>query len=77
MITRLMAQNPALLTRGTTQSGTIARVLSVLWYSNLLIIDVGVWVTCLRRALFPPGPEHFQFQTLELKALRRSVAKEF
>ena len=32
MITRVMPQNPALLTRGTTQSGTIARVLSVLAY---------------------------------------------
>ena len=30
MITGVMAQNPALLTRGTTQSGTIARVLSVI-----------------------------------------------
>ena len=30
MITGVTAQNPALLTRGTTQSGTIARVLSVL-----------------------------------------------
>ena len=29
MITGVMAQNLALLTRGTTQSGTIARVLSV------------------------------------------------
>ena len=30
-----MAQNPALLTRGTTQSGTIARVLSVLQTPDL------------------------------------------
>ena len=52
MITRVMAQNPALLTRGTTQSDTIARVLSV----EIFIFHILCSLVVLAQQLLAPEP---------------------